>query len=388
MTISRSVPSILIALLLVGCGRASSRSGENETLTSGPGPTLALVDSVVLAESDTLYIGKPEVGLTVDDSGMIYVADEFWNRVVRFRRDGTVNRVFGHAGDGPGEFRSLTAATLVYDSLLLQPTSAKIKVFNRFDGRFLLERRVQPSVMDQSILAGDRLLIASYDFGTKRGLKSIPFGDFLDETRGPSTEGYASTLVKPPPEFATYPGLVNTAGTSVSAWGDTVMVGFMGVDYLVRYTPTGDPLDTIVIPTRLRRGAGPKGREVFAKGVKYDFVAVVASHSLMLRHWRLPDGSFLVWHEDNSATKRKGNFLLSGVAFISVLSKDGKEACVDARLPFPGSDWPRITMRGDTLYALDQTSSGVDSTRAQTVVRRYLVETDKCAWLKTASTPP
>ena len=114
----------------------------------------------------------------------------------------------------------------------------------------------------------------------------------------------------------------------------------------------------------------------------------IRPHSLMLRHWRLPDGSFLIWHEDNTATKRKGNFLLSGVAFVSILSRDGTKACVDARVPFPGSDWPRITMHGDTLYALDQISSGADSTRAQTVVRRYLVRTDKCSWLKTTSTPP
>ncbi len=375
--------------IIVACSPGSDASdGSKETLTSGPGPSLTLLDSLVLQESDSLYIGKPEVGLTVDDSGMIYVADEFWNRLVRFRRNGTADRVFGRAGSGPGEFRSLTAATVVHDSLVIQPTSAKLKVFNRFTGEFLLERRVQQRVMDQALIDQGDLLIASFDFVSKRGLKVIPLKQFLNSDSSQVSTELASTLVEQPPEFIAYPGLLSTAGTTVAAWSDTLLVGYMGVGYVVRYSRSGQPLDTIVLPVRMRRGASAKGREVYARGVKYDFPAQVRSLSLLLRLWQLPNGSFLLWHEDNTAVMRGGNFLLSGIAYISILARDGRTACVDARLPFPGSDWPRLTMHGDTLYALDQTAAGVDSTRAQTVVRRYLVSTDRCSWLKTTATPP
>lgn len=385
----RSVAVPLVVGFVTACSPDfDAADAKRETLTSGPGPSLTLLDSLTLQETDSLYIGKPEVGLTVDDSGMIYVADEFWNRVVRFKPDGSIDRVFGHAGDGPGEFRSLTAATTVHDSMIIQPTSARIKIFNRYTGDFMLERRVQPSVMDQAIVNGNDLLVASFDFGTKRGLKVIPLLELLSPDSTQTDAGYASTLVEQPPEFAAYPGLISSAGTTVAAWSDTLLIGYFGVGYVVRYNRMGRPLDTIVLPVRVRRGAGAKGRQVYAKGAKFDFPARVGSHSLLLRLWRLPNGSFLLWHEDNTATKRGANFLLSGTAYVSILSTDGSRACVDARVPFPGSDWPRLTMHGDTLYALDQIASGADSTRAQTIVRRYLVGTDRCSWIKTTSTPP
>ncbi len=87
--------------LIPGCG---SESGERVTADAA-GPTLTPVDSILLPEGDTLYIGNP-YALVVDPyDGSFHISDIFSSRVLRFRRDGSLMLVYGRPGEGPGEFR-------------------------------------------------------------------------------------------------------------------------------------------------------------------------------------------------------------------------------------------------------------------------------------------
>jgi hypothetical protein len=70
-------------------------------------------------------------------------------------------------------------------------------------------------------------------------------------------------------------------------------------------------------------------------------------------------------------------------AWVSLVSAGLDSACVDAELPFPGSHWPRVTVRGDTVFALDQVAPEADALTNRTVIRRYLVSDASCRWIPT-----
>ena len=79
---------------------------------------LELVDSVLVQESDTLFVGRP-VDVIMGSSGSIYVPDVSQSRVVQIARDGRITSVLGRKGRGPGEFTSPSYLALQGDSILL-----------------------------------------------------------------------------------------------------------------------------------------------------------------------------------------------------------------------------------------------------------------------------
>ena len=65
------------------------------------GPTLLLLDSIVLQETRQSYIGNPMVMFSGPDSSL-YVIDSFGQSVLRFDRMGQQIRRYGRAGGGSG----------------------------------------------------------------------------------------------------------------------------------------------------------------------------------------------------------------------------------------------------------------------------------------------
>jgi hypothetical protein len=342
---------------------------------------LTLVDSLVLDENDTLYLGKPEMSFVVDDSGLIYVADEFWNRVVRFRPNGRIDRVFGRAGSGPGEFRSTTPATIVFDTLVIQGSSGRLKVFNRNTGQFYFERPFARGVLMDGQRQGDHVVLALYDFASRRGVLSWPLDDLLHSNPEAGAAPPSANLVDLPPEYLRYPGMQDFAATGVALWADSMMVGFAGLDYLVIYLSDGTPVDTIDIPVRIRRGVTPATLAIFSKGKSPSLQQEVGALAQFIRMWRLGNGETLLWYQQNRVVQSGTQVKFLGDAYLTLLAANRRSACVDTRLPFPGSDWPRLAVHGDTLLAMDQIMTGKDSLKATTVLRRYLVQDTKCKWI-------
>ena len=94
--------SILSALLLVGCERSESGlSAVVDTLRAEPE---ALIGT---AEGAPEYLFGRIVGIAVDRSGTIYLADELGSSVRAYDRAGSYVGTVGSEGDGPGEFRYL-----------------------------------------------------------------------------------------------------------------------------------------------------------------------------------------------------------------------------------------------------------------------------------------
>ena len=86
-------------------------------------PELALVDSVVLQQSASEYVGLPS-GFAVLPGEDGFLVSDLRNRTVhRFGRDGTHQEQLGREGEGPGEFSAPpTALALDGDSILFVRT--------------------------------------------------------------------------------------------------------------------------------------------------------------------------------------------------------------------------------------------------------------------------
>ena len=120
--------------LVLGCG---SEPGESVT-TETAGPTLIPVDSVLLPEADTLYIGNPYTLVVDPFDGSFHIPDIFSGRLLRFHRDGRLMLVYGRSGEGPGEFRGGPRVPMVIDdsTVAAQTTrSRRVNVFDRNTGK-------------------------------------------------------------------------------------------------------------------------------------------------------------------------------------------------------------------------------------------------------------
>ena len=106
----------IVAVLLLTLAASACRGGDARTPDPGI-PSLVLVDSTVLQETDSSLIGTP-IHLTVNRAGAMFVSDAMNSRVTEFARDGRFVRRFGARGDGPGEFRTPLASALLGDTIL------------------------------------------------------------------------------------------------------------------------------------------------------------------------------------------------------------------------------------------------------------------------------
>ena len=101
-------------LLLLACADGGEPSGSpySEPHPGAVGPTVALVDSLLLEETE-YYIGRP-YSLSADTAdGSFLIADGYSNRIFRFGRDGRFLQSYGHPGEGPGEFTGLSRAFIL-----------------------------------------------------------------------------------------------------------------------------------------------------------------------------------------------------------------------------------------------------------------------------------
>jgi hypothetical protein len=370
----------LAPTVLAACGNDDQRDLGNEvSIQDAGGPVLRLLDSVILQDSDSAYIAFPAIGFTVDDRGLIYVPDLFGKRLFRFRPTGELDLIFGAPGRGPGEFGSMGPATLIHDTIVLQGTSRQLMGFHRSDGRFLFTRRTQGYVL-HGFVAADTAYLGYFDYGTRRGLLKVAANELFAPDPGPVPQALQANLLPVPREYDEFPELITLSGATVAMRGDSLVAGFGGTQHLRVLAGDGTVLQEFEIPVRRRRGVPAGAYEVYKPG-PIDFKAHVEAVSSLRQIWRLPDGRILGLIIDGWVEDVGGQETSFSTAWISLVDLDGSRACVDTKLPFPGTDKPRVTLRGDTLYALDHVEQPGDSLALQAVIRRYLVGDTGCEWM-------
>lgn len=366
----------IIALLAAAC------NGSERTSEADRAPSLQYLDSLVLVESDSIYLGRPDVSFVVGPDGHFYIPDEFWSRVAEYDRSGRLVRTIGKAGEGPGEFGSTTPGTLVLDSFIVQPSFRSLHVFERASGKFRFRVPVV-GYISRSIATDSLLAFAAIDPVTRNGLLLMPRHQFFALENSAPAAPLQSTRASWPSEYKEFPALTVFYSTNVVARDSTFLLGYSGVPYLVDYDLAGASTDTFWIPWRRRTGSPPERYEPL-KDPELPMPERAQAVSSLSGMWIGDSGRIVTLHRDNRVIPFGNTIRMLARAWISVVSADLDSACVDAELQFPGSDWPRVTVRGDTVFALDQSESATDSLRSVTVVRRYLLDLSSCDWLPTA----
>ncbi len=339
------------------------------------------LDSIRLAEADTLYIGNPYTPVIDPYDGTIYVPDVFSRRVHRFARDGSLMRTYGSPGEGPGEFRSAGPAFVLDDSTLAvcDAMSRRLSLFDRRSGGFR-DLRPLPGVagITPPVVRDDGVwfaLAGEYEdprFAVPRSVAHwLPDSDTILYL-GPMPAEYSESIAG---GFWRYANFISR-GALVFHDG-AILRGWQAKNELFVIAPGGEVLDTLDIPAVRRLGV-PKNLRELLDVKRIGLKERLEGFSFLGQLHTLPDGRVAFTHHDQHVLKMEPRPVLSVTVWIGVLSADLKSACVDAKLPVSQDARSMETFRGDTLFQLDRRIVGE---RLQTWIRMFRIETDDCEWI-------
>jgi hypothetical protein len=326
---------------------------QREERSAEAGPQLVLVDSVLLVESDTLFLGQP-LSITTDPSdGTIYVADAMAGRIVRYARDGRPLRLYGKAGPGPGELELPMAVFVAGDALaVVDGMRNEVLQFDRATGSYRglvhlggWTGNVVSSAYD-TVWMGVRnpvanTIVAAWDVGAERVLHMGPI----------------------PEEFRTFPNITRAQGLGVVRWGDTLLVGFGPLNGLLVMATDGSVLDTVSLPVTHRRGVPAKVLETDDGTLAYVANRVSAGDAAVVHYDLTVDG--------------QPRPRIGATMYLSVLSRDRYGACVDKVVPVRGASLPAFTFRADTLLVVFQQ---VTDTVSAAWLKAFVVSQERCEW--------
>jgi hypothetical protein len=377
----RRATTALGLLVVVACGQ---RDTPPLSAGAGNGPTLVPVDSVRLAEPDSILVGRLAQGFTVDDQGRFYVAASSAGRILRFGQDGLFERAYGRRGSGPGEFVNVFPVVYVTDSLVLGTSvmGRRVNVFHSESGRPIATRSLS-GFLGSFYVVGDELWFGNFVRSERATVGSVGLHRLLADTVTATRSLFHPRMVPPPAEFTEFADIDMSPDVRVLRWGDTTVVGFAPLNHLVLVAGEDAMPETMILPWRARRGVQrdslranfQRGRSVFERAVE--------SISFLEGLWRAPSGVVVAIHMDaRASTTRDGRS--AGVAatpYVSLLRPDLTAACVDARVPADPEARPLVWVRGDMLYVLEQVVTDTPTPTAELIVRSYRIVPDACTWL-------
>jgi hypothetical protein len=361
---------ILTSLLVVGALACRERPPEAGTSAPGHdatqargGPTLVPLRSIQLAQSDTLYLGRP-VAMTAARDGSLYVVDAFFSRAVHFRPNGEVRRVIGRKGRGPGELEIAVLPALIGDSLLVisDDREPAMSVFDARAGGFL--RRVPlDGAIREAATGGSRPTFGLIELGRRTGL--------MEWDPATNARRYFHPLPQEYLEAPAFAGVFTIV--AVDRWADSMLVGYSGLNTLQLLDGAGRAVHTVTVPVRRRKGVSA---DVVARfnDEKIPFPEKFGMNSALFHVRRLSDGRIALLHYDQQLSGPQ----ITTTAWVSVLSAGLDSACVDGSLPTGKDAQPVTTFAGDTLLVLEQRVG--DSTEVEARVTRYRIETAGCRW--------
>jgi hypothetical protein len=341
-----------------------------------------LTDSVILEENDSAFIGRVPFTFVVDTVGRIHLADETTDRLYVFSGHGRLERVIGRHGQGPGEFMGIDPVTIRRDGVIIQQFQGNTLSAIRDSDGIELGRVHVRGYLSTAASTPRHLVLGLFGAPTRPSVAVVSWDSLWNQR---STDAIEPTMIPVPDDYLRYPGLEIYNQVIVSINGDSLLVGFGGLPYLVAAGIDGSWTDTIVLPYRQRRGATYHQLERL-RATNLTFHEGVTAVSNLKALWRRRDGHVVIWHQDGGTEDpARGNAEITGQAYISVLRPDLTEVCADALVEAPGNHRTRLAFARDTLFSLDQL---VDSVRGQrpsatTVVRKYTIGTADCEWAST-----
>lgn len=355
--------------------------GAPIVLSTDRGPSVRLVDSILLRETDTAFVGRLSHAFSVDDKKRFLIADRASDKLLRFSPDGKLEAVIGRHGGGPGEFNRIRAGTIFLDdTLLVQPLEGtSLIVIDARTGKEVNRLRTIGR-MTSSAQMGPDVALGLLAYGMEGTVALLPRDSLVS-----STTPISPTAVSVPIVYSTFQRLRSFAGVQVTGWVDTILVGFSATNILIRRDWHGERSDTILVPVRIRRGV-PRFQILRFDDPTLSPHEALSAISMLLGVWHQSTGEIVLWYQDGT-TEDPGNPRAPrlATAFLTVLTPDLKQACVDARLEAPGTGLTRLTLVSDTLYSIDQQTDipNVVGDSVRTLIRRYVIDTSRCDWKPT-----
>ncbi|MEZ4379637.1 MAG: 6-bladed beta-propeller [Gemmatimonadales bacterium] len=357
--------------LVAGCGNSGGPRTERLD-TSTRGPTLVVVDSAVLAESDTISIGAYSSFFVRTASGQMVVNDMQQARLLQFGPDGRFVRSLGARGDGPGEFSLPGPMGVLPDDTTLVVLDVNARRGARFaltSGDYLGQFATTfPDAGTQWSFVGDTVVMAV------NGAQELL-------ARWPLLADTAEALGLVPPRLRGALSLRMAYGRSELVVRESSVVALL---------PTEPGLDIfdrrlehrgIVLLPAVRRKGEPLDLAARQRAVERGDDQSLASSAVGLH--RLPSGTLVAVHLDMTVIRdRQRNSRQSDVRlFASLISPDLSQACLDGEVPITTDVPPIPAFRGDTMFVLARQVQADDTVRS--VVYGFRFDAAGCDWVPT-----
>lgn len=358
---------ILPALLVLDClGCRSQVRGQDSR-----SPSLVLVDTVLLEQTDSSFIGRPTAFKVADDG--TYLISDWRNFVVhRYSPAGRHIQTYGEFGQGPGQFVGVSENAAGGDSLLFVNGGAEMAVFDLRTGRFKWKRRLP---LAPTTFAGTEKGVY-FGYVNRRRRSTVGFVDGESDSLA-----YGGPFPVPLGVSKYVDGPFSKLRVARIARPDTIVLALQSSDYLF-VGPFHGPFDSAAIAVVRRRGS----RQDLLRKVRDENVAF--ARSVLFRTsapWsvgRLSNGTYAYVALDD--TILPGKKIFSGTAFVSVVDVQRHRSCVDTPIPAAREPVPYVALKRDSLLVLVQY---VANARPIAVVRKYLLKTDTCDWIAEPVSP-
>lgn len=226
-------------------------------------------------DQDDIIFGN-WVHLACDSKGQIIAADYAQNLIRRFGTDGSVIGPIGRSGDGPGEYRFITAIAVDAKDNLYVVGSNRVRIYDATD-KFVGDFRDESLGMTRSVrgLPDGGVLLSEYDRPTKTVLQKYVAmkhsAHFCDAFKRSGANADMMTM-----QYA----------------GGYVAIGADGMIYYTQMTPyeirTFTPAGELVMQV-FRENKFMSEPHVEKKGESMSFYAFTSSIAIFV----LPDGKFL-----------------------------------------------------------------------------------------------
>ena len=360
--------SLSLTLLLL----ATACAGE----PAGPpaGPRVTLVDSVVVSDPDTFPRREGAGTIARSARGDLLVGVQ--DRVLHFRPDGQFVRVLGVPGEGPGELRDIGGVgVLPGDSVVLVVSVAR--------GRMIRFRLADGAVLGEVV--AEKAFGAGQQWAARGDTLYLPVsngeGGYRRWVLGTDT---AALWGEEPPSANVGAGRAYMAGGEPSAepFGDG-LVAFVPADsMLLVYDTMGTVTRRVLLPVRVRRPFPADAEDQIQEGIRQTPPVFRLPGPAVIGMHRLPDGRYLMVHIDFQSVTLE-NPLRLGVSnvhyWISMVSADLREACVDGEIPDPPEAVVRPLFYGDTIGLFVRSTD--DDGTPHSVLREYRVSGEGCGWV-------
>jgi hypothetical protein len=322
------------------------------------------IDSISLAETDTLSLGKP-IMLQLGSNREVYVADAFHDRVVKFNSQGTLVQTYARKGKQDGEIEQLFSFVLIADSILLvfDQKRHRANVFSVRDGKFL---RALPyvGIARNGVTYGDSAYIGMFN-PTNRTAVAM----WRLDADSLSYAGYS------PKEYSQAPALAGIHSfVAVARSSRGILAGYSGVDSIVQYSATWKPLEAGMVRAS-KRADRPTDLVGFFKK-RRPISELIQAVSALDAIGVLESGSIAVLHMDLRLVAADNS--MTGTPILGLLGENLKASCGERRMKIRSDSRPIGTFQGDTLALLVRTVTPQGQSRS--AVLRWIVSDSGCQW--------